>query len=117
LKSTLTLLFCVQRAILYPGQKILVVCPVKSQSKQFIQKIYDLIKESPNLAQEIEPDGIKTNINECSIKFRNHAQIFSAPYGENSLGKYLAQSYSNIAFSIGKENWKAEMLIRVEGYA
>ena len=38
-KSTLTLLFCIQRAILYPGQKILVVCPVKSPSRQFLKKI------------------------------------------------------------------------------
>lgn len=85
-KSTLTLLFCIQRAILYPGQKILVVCPVKSQSKQFIKKIYDLIKDSPNLRNEISVDGIKTGVNESYINFKNGSTVFSAPYSENSLG-------------------------------
>lgn len=85
-KSTLTLLFCIQRAILYPGQKILVVCPVKSQSRQFIKKIYEFIKVSPNLEAEIEVKDIKTGVNESSIPFKNGSTIFSAPYSENSLG-------------------------------
>ena len=85
-KSSLTLLFCIQRAILYPNQKILVVCPVKSQSRQFIKKIYEFIKVSPNLASEIEISEIKTGINESSIPFKNGSTIFSTVYSENSLG-------------------------------
>nr|DAQ04962.1 MAG TPA: large terminase [Caudoviricetes sp.] len=85
-KSTLTLLFCIQRAILYPGQKILVVCPVKSQSRNFIKKIYDFIGKSPNLAREIDVANIKTGLNESEIPFFNGSKIFTTVYSENSLG-------------------------------
>lgn len=86
-KSTLTLLFCLQRASLYPNQKILVVCPVKSQSKQFIEKVKDLMKDSPNLRDEIDIPNIKTGVNENCIPFKNGSKIFSAPYSENALGE------------------------------
>lgn len=85
-KSTLTLLFCIQRAILYPGQKILVVCPVKSQSRNFIKKVYDFIKKSPNLAKEIDISNIKTGLNESEIPFYNGSKIFTTVYGEGALG-------------------------------
>lgn len=80
------MLFSCQRAILYPGQKILVVCPVKSQSRQFVKKIYEYIKQSPNLAAEIDVSKIKMGMNECEIPFYNGSSIFTAVYGENSLG-------------------------------
>jgi len=85
-KSTITLLFAVQRAILYPNQKILVVCPVKSQSTRFIKKILDFSRDSKNLSNEIEKDGVKTGQNESSITFKNGSVIATAPYSENSLG-------------------------------
>lgn len=85
-KSTLTLLFAVQRACLYPGQKILVVCPAKGQSSRFIKKIYELMRETPNLQDEIIVDKIKSGIEEPSIPFKNGSKIFAAVYGENSLG-------------------------------
>ena len=85
-KSTLTLLFCIQRAILYPGQKILVVCPVKSQSRNFIKKIYEFISKSPNLAREIDIPNIKTGLNESEIPFLNGSKIFTTVYGEGALG-------------------------------
>lgn len=85
-KSTLTLLFAIQRACLYPGQKILVVCPAKGQSSRFIKKIYELMRESPNLQDEIVVDKIKSGIEEPSIPFKNGSKIFAAVYGENSLG-------------------------------
>ena len=88
-KSSVTLLFSCQRAILYPGQKILVVCPVKSQSKQFIKKIYEYIKQSKSLADEIDVPNIKTGINECKIPFKNGSEIVTAVYSENSLGKLI----------------------------
>lgn len=112
----MTLLFCIQRAILYPGQKILVVCPVKNQSRNFIKKIYDFIGKSPNLAREIDVANIKTGLNESEIPFFNGSTIFTTVYGENALGKLNAQNYSNIICNIGEEIWKAEMLIRVEVY-
>ena len=86
MKSTLTLLFAIQRAILYPGQKILVVCPVKSQSRQFIKKIYDFLKKSPNLQREVDVANIKTGLNESSIPFHNNSTIFTTVYGEGALG-------------------------------
>lgn len=85
-KSTLTLLFCIQRAILYPGQKILVVCPVKSQSRNFIKKIYEFIDKSPNLKKEIDVSNIKTGLNESEIPFNNGSKIFTTVYGEGALG-------------------------------
>ena len=80
------MLFCIQRAILYPGQKILVVCPVKSQSRNFIKKVYDFIKKSPNLAKEIDISNIKTGLNESEIPFYNGSKIFTPVYGEGALG-------------------------------
>ena len=80
------MLFCIQRAILYPGQKILVVCPVKSQSRQFIKKIYEFLKKSPNLEREIDVSNIKTGLNESSIPFNNDSTIFTTVYGEGALG-------------------------------
>lgn len=85
-KSTIALLFAVGMAILYPGLKILVVCPVKSQSKQFLKKINDFLKISPNLRKEINEDEIKLGTNESSIPFHNGSEIITAVYSENSLG-------------------------------
>lgn len=85
-KSSLTLDFCCEMAILYPGLKILVVCPVKSQSTQFIKKIYEYIRMSKNLEQEIDVDGIKTSVNDSKIPFKNGSIIFAATYSENALG-------------------------------
>lgn len=85
-KSSLTLDFCCEMAILYPGIKILVVCPVKSQSTQFIKKIYEYMRMSKNLGQEIVVDEIKTNVNDSKIPFKNGSIIFAATYSENALG-------------------------------
>lgn len=83
-KSTLTLLYALERAVLYPGQRILVVCPVKSQSRNFIKKVEEFKRESANLRSEI--DEVKTGVNESSITFKNGSVIFTAPYSENALG-------------------------------
>ena len=78
--------FCCEMAILYPGIKILVVCPVKSQSTQFIKKIYEYMRMSKNLEQEIVVDEIKTSVNDSKIPFKNGSIIFAATYSENALG-------------------------------
>lgn len=85
-KSTLSLLFSIQRCILYPNQVIVVVAPTKGQSGRFIVKVNEFIRESPNLAAEIEPNGVKTGQNESSITFKNGSKIFTVPYSENALG-------------------------------
>ena len=38
-KSTITLLYCIMRCILYPDTKIVVVAPLRSQSLGFVKKI------------------------------------------------------------------------------
>ena len=85
-KSSLTLDFCCEMAILYPGLKILVVCPTKQQSAQFIKKINDYMRMSKNLEQEIIADEVKTNVNDSKIVFKNGSMIFTATYSENALG-------------------------------
>lgn len=85
-KSTLTLLYCIMRCILYPDTKIIVVAPLKSQSTDFVRKIYDFIKVSKNLEKEIEPDGIRTGQNDTSITFCNGSKIFTKTFTEGSRG-------------------------------
>ena len=85
-KSTLTLLYCIMRCILYPDTKIIVVAPLKSQSIDFVRKIYDFIKVSKNLEKEIEPDGIRTGQNDTSITFCNGSKIFTKTFTEGSRG-------------------------------
>lgn len=86
-KSTLTLLYCIARCILYPDTKIIVVAPQKSQSIDFVRKIYDFIKISKNLEKEIEPDGIKTGQNDTSISFCNGSKILTKTFSEGSRGQ------------------------------
>lgn len=89
MKSTLTLLFCLQRAILYPKQKICVVTPTKEQSSRFISKAREFMQESPNLMSEIKGGmaGIHTTPQNTRIDFTNESKIFAVVYGEGSLGK------------------------------
>lgn len=85
-KSTLSLIFAVAYAILYPRSVIVIVAPTKSQSTRFVKKIYDLKRGKINLEREIKKDGIKTGINESRIEFENGSQIITVPYSENALG-------------------------------
>lgn len=86
-KSTISLLFSIERCILYPGQKIGIVTPVKNQSSTFIKKINEFIRKSPNLAKEIS--SVKTGQNESSIKFNNGSELLAFPHSENALGARL----------------------------
>lgn len=86
-KSTLSLIFAVAYAILYPHSTIVIVAPTKSQSTRFIKKIYDLKRNKRNLEQEIKKDGIKTSQNESKIMFENGSEIITVPYSENALGQ------------------------------
>lgn len=85
-KSSIALDFACAMCILYPGLKVLVVCPVKSQSKQFVKKIYEYMRMSKNLELELDVEKIKVGVNECQVPFKNGSTIFTATYGENSLG-------------------------------
>ncbi len=72
-KTFLTAIYCVTRAILFPGTKIMVSSGQKSQSKEIIDKIEELRKDSPNLAREIE--DIKTGTNDPRVDFHNGSWI------------------------------------------
>lgn len=93
-KSTISLLFAIERGTLYPGQQIVIVAPTKDQSTRFIGKIREFMRVSPNLRAEIK--DIHLSSQNSSIEFHNGSKIFAVPYGENALGKYNALLYSNI---------------------
>lgn len=92
-KSTLSLIFAIAYCILYPGVKVLVVAPTKAQSTRFVKKIYDLKRGRPNLDREIE--SISTGQNDTRIEFTNDSTIFTTPYSENALGKFVCPLVSN----------------------
>ena len=87
-KSTMTLLYCIARAILYPNTTIIVVAPLRGQSTDFVQKIREFAKNSPNLLKEIEGgfDGIKTGKNDCGVQFNNGSRIITKTFSEGSRG-------------------------------
>ena len=88
-KSTLTLLYCIMRCILYPETKIVVVAPLRSQSLGFVKKIKEFARRSPNLLKEIKDgfDGIKTGVNDCGVYFENGSQIITKTFAEGSRGE------------------------------
>ena len=88
LKSTLALLFALQRCGLYPNQKVVVVAPTKGQSSRFVKKVQELMRVSPNLRAEIE--DVKIGQNESRILFHNGSEIITVPYNENALGELCA---------------------------
>ena len=96
-KSTLSLIFAIAYCILYPGVKVLVVAPTKAQSTRFVKKIYDLKRGRPNLDREIESiiESISTGQNDTRIEFTNDSTIFTTPYSENALGKFVCPLVSN----------------------
>jgi hypothetical protein len=72
-KTWLTAVFCCVRAILYPGTKIVIASGTKGQSREVIEKIEDLRKESVNLQREIE--DLKTSTNDARVEFHNGSWI------------------------------------------
>lgn len=95
-KSTLTLLFALQRCILYPNQKICIVTPNKEQSSRFISKAREFMQESSNLMAEIKGgmNGIHTTSQNTRIDFSNGSKIFAVVYGEGALGKYILPTFT-----------------------
>lgn len=83
-KSTLTLLFAIERATLYPHQQVVIVSPTREQSGRFIGKVREFMRDSPNLRAEIKE--LHLSAQNSSIEFQNGSKIFAVPYGENALG-------------------------------
>ena len=88
-KSWLIALYCCCRAILYPGQKIIVSCKNKEQSRNLIREkiVNELMNMSPNLRKEINPREIKIGTNESYVKFKNGSTITAINASENTRGK------------------------------
>lgn len=72
-KTYLTAIFCVTRAILYPGTKIIAAAGQKSQAKEIIGKIKEIMTDSPLLTREIL--DIKDGSNEPRVDFHNGSWI------------------------------------------
>jgi hypothetical protein len=88
-KSTMALLYCIARCILYPGTTVIVVAPLRSQSLNFVQKIREFARDSKNLLKEIEGgmDGIKTSVNECGVVFENGSRIITKTMSDSARGE------------------------------
>lgn len=75
-KTFLSAIFCVVRAILYPGSKICIASGVRSQSIIVLEKIMlELKPNSPELAAEIDERQTKINGTNAQIVFRNGSYI------------------------------------------
>lgn len=87
-KSTITLLYCIARAILYPDSTIIVAAPQRGQSNLFVQKIKEFARNSPNLLKELDDglNGIKTGKNDCRVDFANGSKIVTVTLSEGSRG-------------------------------
>ena len=88
-KSWLIGLYCCCRGVLYPGQKIIVSCETKEQSRNLIREkiVNELMNMSPNLRKEINPREIKIGTNESYVKFKNGSTIIAINASENTRGK------------------------------
>ncbi len=85
-KSYTTAIFLCARAILYPGQLIIVSCCTKEQSRSLVrEKISkELMKQSPTLRKEIK--DIKVGTNETCVYFKNGSTILAINASENTRG-------------------------------
>lgn len=84
-KTWLTAIFCLTRSILYPETKIIVAAGLKSQSREVIEKIDELRKNSPNLQREIE--DLKTSVNDAKVDFHNGSWIKTVASNDGARGK------------------------------
>lgn len=75
-KTFLSAIFCVTRAILYPGSKIVIASGTRGQSINVLEKIIlELKPNSPELAAEIDEKQSKINGTNAQIVFYNGSYI------------------------------------------
>lgn len=75
-KSFLSAIYCVIRAILYPGSKICVASSTRGQSINVLEKIlYELKPISPELRAEIDDKETQINGTKAQIVFKNGSYI------------------------------------------
>lgn len=82
-KTFLSSIYCVTRCILYPGTKIIITAPTKSQGINVLEKIESELM-SPLLAREIE--NINTGNQKPSIDFHNGSWIKVVASNDNARG-------------------------------
>lgn len=86
-KTFLAAIFCVIRAILYPGSKIVVASGTRGQAVNILQKILlELKPRSPALAFEIDEKQTKLNGMDAQIVFKNGSFIKVVTSGDSARG-------------------------------
>ena len=81
----MTSIYICVRAILYPGTKIIIAAGNIKQSIEVIEKIQELMGNSPNLAREI--DDLKTSPNNAGISFLNGCWVKVVASNQGARGK------------------------------
>ena len=75
-KSFLSAVYCVARSILYPGTKVCIVCSIRGQGINVLEKIlYELKPNSPELCAEIDDKATQINGTNAQIVFLNSSVI------------------------------------------
>ena len=87
-KTFLTSIYCCVRAILWPQTKIIIASGTKGQSREVIEKIDDLRKNSPNLSREIS--DLKTSSNDAKVEFHNGSWIKIVASNDGARSKMFA---------------------------
>ena len=87
-KSFIIALYCVVRAILYPGSRIVVSCDTKDMSRRLLtEKVQlELMNMSKTLKRELNPRNIKAGTNESSAVFNNGSKIITINASESVRG-------------------------------
>lgn len=75
-KSFLSAIYCVERAVLYPGTKVVIASGTRGQAINVLEKIlYELMPGSPELRAEIDEKKSHINNTDAIIVFRNTSTI------------------------------------------
>lgn len=86
-KTFLSAIYCVVRAILWPGSKIVVASGTRGQAYNILEKIMlELKPRSPELALEIDEKQTKMNGTNAIIVFKNSSFIKVVTSGDSARG-------------------------------
>lgn len=86
-KTFLSAVFCVVRAVLYPGSKICIASGTRGQAINVLEKILlELKPNSPELAMEIDERQTKINGTNAQIVFKNGSYLKVVTAGDSSRG-------------------------------
>ena len=86
-KTYLSAIYCVTRAILFPGTKVCIASGTRGQAINVLEKImYELKPLSPELCAEINDKESRMNGTEAKIVFNNSSLIQVVTAGESARG-------------------------------